>query len=98
MAFDKAVEVGSVEKNARGEYFKVLKNEEKSGGNSIDVRVYYTKDDGELAPTKKGVYLSSEVAPDVMYLMFEAMDSSAKEDFISKISEYLDTDGDNMED
>ena len=89
MAFDKAVEVGSVKKNTRGEFFKVLKNEEKSGGNSIDIRVYYTKEDGELAPTKKGVYLNSEVAPEVMYLMFEAMDSSAKEDFIAKMSVYL---------
>lgn len=97
MAFDKAIEVGSVEKNARGEFFKVFKNEEKSGGNSVDVRVYYTKGDGELAPTKKGIYLSSELAPEVMVLMFEAMDASAKEDFISKIRDYIDDEAEEAE-
>lgn len=33
---------------------------------SIDIREYYTNDDGELAPTKKGIRFNAENLPDVI--------------------------------
>lgn len=89
MANVETIEVGSVNKNNRGDIIRVSKAAEKSGGNSIDVRMYYTDDEDNVLPTKKGVRINSELAPEVLALMFEAMDSSAKEDFIEKIHDYL---------
>lgn len=94
MAFENVVKIGDVKKNNRGEVIRISTADEKSGGKSIDVRQYYTDDAGELMPTKKGVRINSEIAPEVVYMMFKGLDDAAKEDFINLLGLSVPDDSD----
>lgn len=66
MAYDSSNEVrkelGKIQKNDRGEYIVITQiDNEKTGNCNIDVRGYYTNDDGELRPTQKGVRFNAEL-------------------------------------
>lgn len=90
MAYNEATVLSKISKNSRGEEFWISSVPEKDGGNSVDVRLYYTNDKNEMAPTKKGIRVSSELMPEVMLAMFDAMDESAKADFVSDIMSRVD--------
>lgn len=66
MAYDssneKRTELGKIQKNDRGDYIVITQiDNEKTGNCNIDVRAYYTTDDGELRPTQKGVRFNAEL-------------------------------------
>lgn len=74
--------VATIEKNNRGEYFKVDKIVEEGKGNQIDVRAYYTDSDtGEVRPTSKGIRIKSELTADILIAMYNAMDEESKQEF-----------------
>lgn len=89
MAYAKKEEIGRIEKNGRGEYVIVSRVGEDEG---IDARIFYTADNGEVLPTKKGLQLKSETAAEVVALMFRALDSAAKEDAFNAIKSIMDSD------
>lgn len=64
--------IGSVKKNERGDYINVSRSSYK-GVEGVDIRNFYTNGDGELAPTQKGVNISSELLGEVMSLVLQAM-------------------------
>ena len=64
--------IGSVKKNERGDYINVSRSSYK-GVEGVDIRNFYTNSDGDLAPTQKGVNISSELLGEVMSLVLQAM-------------------------
>ena len=64
--------VGSIKKNERGDCLNVSRSSYK-GKEGVDIRNFYTNADGELAPTQKGVNISSELLGEVMALVLQAM-------------------------
>lgn len=90
------LEVASIQKNNRGDILKVAQITSSSGARSIDVRMYYTSDSGEVLPTKKGIRVSDEMAGDVVLAMFKAMSTEARMDVFGSIEDIYD--GDNGED
>ena len=70
MAYDaskeETKEIGRVKKNDRGEYIIVslVKNKD-TGVESVDARLHYTDDNGEIVPTKKGFRVNAELAGDL---------------------------------
>ena len=66
MAYDSSNEVrkelGRIQKNDRGDYIVVTQiDNEKTGNCNIDIRAYYTADDGDIRPTQKGVRFNAEM-------------------------------------
>ena len=47
--------------------------DDKTKLESIDIRTFYTNDDDELAPTQKGVRFNSEIIPQVVKALLDAM-------------------------
>lgn len=79
------LEVASIQKNNRGDILKVAQITSSSGARSIDVRMYYTSDSGEVLPTKKGIRVSDEMAGDVVLAMFKVMSTEARMDVFGSI-------------
>jgi hypothetical protein len=79
------LEVASIQKNNRGDILKVAQITSSSGARSIDARMYYTSDSGEVLPTKKGIRVSDEMAGDVVLAMFKAMSTEARMDVFGAI-------------
>ena len=75
MAFDDragiVTEVKSIPKNNRGDYIRISKVEDKdtSEFKGIDIRQYYTGDDDELYPTKKGIRINAKFLKEVMEIL-----------------------------
>lgn len=86
---EKRVTVGEIKKNNMGEYIKVDSIEGKNG-NSIDVRTYFTSEDGQILPTKKGVRVNSEQSVDLVKFIVMAMDEAARMDVLSAVQELVD--------
>lgn len=86
---EKRVTVGEIKKNNRGEYIKVDSIEGKNG-NSVDVRTYFTSEDGQILPTKKGVRVNSEQSVDLVKFIVMAMDEAARMDVLSAVQELVD--------
>lgn len=72
-------ELMRIEKNDKGE-FVVIK---KIGDDTTDIRQYYTADDGEVYPTKKGIRFSNDILRDVILTLCES--KGLDEDTISQI-------------
>lgn len=67
--------IKQIEKNNRGEYIqvgRVIKNNGEVSG--VDIRTMFTKNN-EILPTYKGVRLSSEIVPEVVYSLIKCMSS-----------------------
>lgn len=62
---EKREEIATIEVNGRGDFIKVAKITKPNGSVVTDVRVWYTPEEGGLAPTKKGMRISSENLPEV---------------------------------
>ena len=86
---EKRVTVGEIKKNNMGEYIKVDSIEGKNG-NSVDVRTYFTSEDGQILPTKKGVRVNSEQSVDLVKFIVMAMDEAARMDVLSAVQEIVD--------
>lgn len=82
--------IGDIQKNDAGEVVRVSRVAYKSGNEALDVRTYYTNEKGELAPTKKGIRVSSESLPELMKLMVDGMSTEEKMDFFDNIKVYLE--------
>ena len=73
--------------NARGEVIRVSKLTGVTSGNqSIDIRRYYTNNDGEKAPTSKGIRFSTEDTVDVI----KALMSTLSEEELQLLNESID--------
>lgn len=93
MAFDNEVreELAKVQKNSRGEYIVVSKITNKvSGTVSGDVRLYYTNDSEEVAPTKKGCRFNAENAPEIVKGMLGLLEVDELETLHEYIGNLLD--------
>lgn len=90
---EKRVTVGEIKKNNMGEYIKVDSIEGKNG-NSVDVRTYFTSEDGQILPTKKGVRVNSEQSVDLVKFIVMAMDEAARMDVLNAVQELVDGDTD----
>lgn len=86
---EKRVTVGEIKKNNMGEYIKVDSIEGKNG-NSVDIRTYFTSEDGQILPTKKGVRVNSEQSVDLVKFIVMAMDEAARMDVLSAVQELVD--------
>lgn len=86
---EKRVTVGEIKKNNMGEYIKVDSIEGKNG-NSVDVRTYFTSEDGQILPTKKGVRVNSEQSVDLVKFIVMAMDEAARMDVLNAVQEIVD--------
>lgn len=84
------VVVGDLKKNEQGEVIRVSRVEYKSGNSAIDIRNYYTTEKGELSPTKKGVRVNSEGIPELMKLIYTAMSTEERMDFLDSINATVD--------
>lgn len=87
-AKSETIEVGMVQRNSRGEYIKVSAVKSKDAGNDLDVRTYYTSDDNEILPTKKGIRVGSEIAPELLMLMVSGLDAEALWEFEEKFKQW----------
>lgn len=87
--------VGEIKKNSRGEFIRV-DSIKGNDGNSIDIRLNFTAESGEVLPTKKGVRVNSEQSVDLVKYIIQAMDNDAREDLRSIMDELLDS-SDDME-
>ncbi len=65
--------VGSIPKN-NGDEIRVTALTTKSGEPYIDIRNYYTDDEGEKQPTKKGIRFHAEMTEEVMGLIKGGLD------------------------
>lgn len=93
MAYDaskeKTVVISDVEKNSRGEYFRISQKIPTDANklHSIDIRIFYTPEDGgELRPTQKGVRFNTEQAVDVMCALFDAMGAAEQEELLERLN------------
>lgn len=68
-----------------------------NGTEYVDIRRMYTSN-GELAPTKKGIYINTEVLADVIYAMTEVLDVVELEELRDALNERLGDDGDETAD
>lgn len=75
--------LSTIEKNSRGDKIVVSKiTGETSGKVSIDIRLYYTDDNDELQPTKKGVRFSEESTVDVIKALLKTVDDDTKSEIL----------------
>lgn len=93
MAYSNQTEalVGSVSKNNRGDSIKVKRVTSGTGAQSIDIRTYYTDDNDEEQPTKKGIRLSSELLPEVMKLVIKSMAIEERMDLLEMLDKELNS-------
>lgn len=100
-ANEKTVIIADIEKNSRGEVFRISRKiPEKEGAlECIDVRLFYTPDDGdELRPTQKGVRFNSEHAVDMVEAIIKAMSPSEREELFERLDSDDADDGDDGDD
>lgn len=93
MAYDanneKQIEYGLIQKNSRGEYFRVARviPNGSSRLQAVDIRTMYTDDTDTIRPTSKGVRVSSESIVEVATAIFKAMSIEEKEEFLDALTE-----------
>lgn len=85
MAYDTSreqnIEAALVKRNERGEYFRVARViPEGKRLESIDIRQMYTRDDGDVSPTQKGVRINSELLYEVMKGVVIAMNDQERDE------------------
>jgi len=97
MAYDasreKQIDFGVVTKNQRGDCIKIQRIVplDRNRLESIDVRNMYTADDNNIYPARQGgLRMNSEIVVDVMTLMYKAMSTEERADFMSNIEDLDD--------
>lgn len=89
MAFsdEKREDIEVLNKNNRGDKIIIAKiTNQRSGSVSVDVRNYYTDDDDNVLPTKKGIRINSEILPEVIKAMMKVMEPDELEDIIEEMT------------
>lgn len=84
------VNVVDIKKNNRGDYLKmdvVTKN--SNGDKAVDIRNYYTTEDGEIRPTQRGVRIKSEEAYDITLHMLDILEANELMDLVDEINQRL---------
>lgn len=84
--------ISTLDKNKRGDKIRVTKIiNSKYGYVSVDVRNMYTTEDGDVRPTTRGIRFNSEMAPDVIMAMLEALGQDTVQDLLTKVKELGET-------
>ena len=83
-------ELLSLQKDNRGNYIKValIKKNEKDGS-SLDIREFWTNDDDELCPSKKGIRIKDEQAAEVINSMLNILEYDELQDIIDNASKLM---------
>lgn len=88
------LEVLRLESSIKGNFTVVKSIKLDNGSCNIDIRSYYTAIDGNVLPTKKGIRLYSETAPEIMMAMVKAMDTESRDEFYEAICNYMNNNAD----
>jgi len=62
-----------IDKNGRGDFIRAARVTSDKGEEYLDLRIFYTNDEGEKCPTQKGVRFNTEIAVDVVAALLDAM-------------------------
>lgn len=90
-------ELIDIKKNERGDHIVVTKITNKANGNtSIDLRNYYTTEDGEVRPTQKGIRVNTEFLLDLIVAMTDGLEANELFDLQDKLEEIIE-DGEESE-
>ena len=85
---EERTELAVIQKNNRGDNIIVAKIKNKNTGTeSIDIRNYYTDDNGELKPSSKGIRLNMELAAEVVKAVLKSMHIVEVEDIFDEFRE-----------
>jgi hypothetical protein len=76
-----------IDKNGRGDTIRVARVANEKGDEYLDIRNYYTNDDGERCPTQKGVRFNTEISVDVVTALLEAMTADEFNEVMTNFSE-----------
>jgi ribonucleotide reductase alpha subunit len=88
----KQTEVGAIKKNNRGDFIKVTACENPSTkAVSVDIREFYTNDNDEILPTKKGIRVSDEAIAELVEYIYNACSVEGKEELRDRFKAILDT-------
>lgn len=81
--------VTTIARNDRGDFIKVCRviPDNPKSLESIDIRNFFTNDDGDLCPTQKGVRIHTEILMDVVIAIVEAMSPSEQEEFMERLGD-----------
>ena len=85
--------IAKIKKNDRGEFIVVSKVVSDKGNTSVDVRQYYTNDDDEQLPTKKGIRVAYDLIEDVVRAMLNCMDTGDKQLLLDTLDAEIGEDG-----
>ena len=66
------------EKNARGEVVRITREEYK-GADLVNIRVWFTADDGELRPSKNGLTIRGDQIPQMIEALLGVQDEGVPE-------------------
>lgn len=83
MAYGKEVQVehGLIAKNNRGEFYRIARVVPDGGKlESVDMRLMYTDDNGELRHTKKGIRVNSENIVEFLTVAIEALSDEERDE------------------
>lgn len=95
---EQSVELTKIQKNNRGDFIVVSKVTNSTSGNvSVDLRQYYTDDNDDLLPTKKGVRFSAENLLEIMKALTEALETDEKEELVDFLNEVLSDEDDMLD-
>lgn len=92
---EQSVELTKIPKNNRGDHIVVSKITNSTSGNvSVDIRQYYTDDNDDLLPTKKGVRFNTENLLEVMKALTGALEADEKEELVAFLNEVISDEDD----
>ena len=66
------------EKNARGEVVRITREEYK-GADLVNIRVWFTADNGELRPSKNGLTIRGDQIPQMIEALLGVQDEGVPE-------------------
>lgn len=66
------------QKNARGEVVRITREEYK-GADLVNIRVWFTADDGELRPSKNGLTIRGDQIPQMIEALLGVQDEGVPE-------------------
>ena len=78
-------------KNEKGDYVVISRTTSDRGISNIDIRNFFTTDDGEILPTKKGISINSELICDVLKGIIENLSSEELDDFDTVVMPLIKT-------
>ena len=86
-----------IQKDNRGNYLRVAMIQKNGSDNrSLDIREFWTSDNDEILPTKKGVRIKDEQAVEIVKAMLEILEVDELEDVANTIAMKL-ADGEESE-